>query len=77
MTDGSALGVDIATDTDEIVVRIGGILGSQSCVGGDVVTLSCSSDATERRDLFEHANSTWIVEGQSLFLLNQPVSPRS
>ncbi|MEE3310647.1 MAG: ABC transporter permease, partial [Candidatus Thermoplasmatota archaeon] len=70
VADGSALGVDIAVDSNEIVIRIGGILGSQSCVGSDTASLSCTSDATERRDLFEHANSTWVVEGQSLFLLD-------
>ena len=70
VTDGSALGVDLAVDYDEIVVRIGGILGSQSCVGSDAASLSCTSDATERRDLFEHVASTWVIEGQSLFLLD-------
>ena len=70
VTDGSALGVDLAVDSNEIMVRIGGILGSQSCVGSDTASLSCSSDPTERRDLFEHGNSTWVVEGQSLFLLD-------
>ncbi len=70
VTDGTALGVDLAVDTNEIVVRIGGVLGSQSCVGSDVASLSCTSDSTERRDLFEHAGSTWIVEGQSLLLLD-------
>ena len=71
VTDGSALGVDLAVDTNEIVVRIGGVLGSQSCVGSDASSLSCTSDSTERRDLFEHAGATWIVEGQSLLLLDE------
>ena len=68
--DGSALGVDLAVDADEIVVRIGGILGSQTCSGADPTSLTCNSDSTERRDLFEHGNSTWVVEGQSVYLLD-------
>ena len=68
--DGSALGVDMAVDSDEIIIRIGGILGSQTCSGAEPATLTCIADSTERRDLFEHANSTWIVEGQSLYLLD-------
>ncbi|MFL2946810.1 MAG: FtsX-like permease family protein [Candidatus Poseidoniales archaeon] len=68
--DGSALGVDLAVDEDEIIVRIGGILGSQTCSGNDATALNCTQDSTERRDLFEHGNSTWVVEGQSLFLLD-------
>ncbi len=70
VADGSALGVDLAVDGDEIVVRIGGILGSQTCSGGNVESLICSQDTTERRDLFEHSNSTWVVEGQSLYHLD-------
>ncbi|MDE0708411.1 MAG: ABC transporter permease, partial [Candidatus Poseidoniales archaeon] len=70
VADGSAFGVDLAVDGDEIVVRIGGILGSQTCSGGNVESLICSQDTTERRDLFEHSNSTWVVEGQSLYHLD-------
>ncbi len=68
--DGSALGVDLAVDDDEIIIRIGGVLGSQTCSGVDASALICTPDAVERRDLFEHGNSTWVLEGQSLFLLD-------
>ena len=68
--DGSALGVDLAVDDDEIIIRIGGILGSQTCSGADVATLTCSPDSVERRDLFAHGNATWVVEGQSLYHLD-------
>ena len=45
VNDGSALGVDIAVDDDEIIIRIGGILGSQTCSGSDVESLNCSQDS--------------------------------
>ena len=69
VNDGSALGVDITVDEYEIIIRIGGILGSQTCSGTDIESLNCSQDSTERRDLFEHGSSTWVIEGQSLYLL--------
>ena len=66
VNDSSALGVDLVVDDDEIVIRIGGVFGSQTCVGADVSSLSCSQDSVERRDMFEHQNSTWVLEGQSV-----------
>ena len=70
INDGSALGVDLAVDDDEIVVRIGGVLGSTTCSGDEPTGLTCTADTVERRDLFEHAGSTWVVEGQSIHHLD-------
>ena len=72
--DSSALTADLAVDEDEIVVTIGDILGSQTCSGPDINSLVCSADTAERRDLFEHGNSTWVLEGQALRQLNDGLS---
>ena len=72
--DGSALTYSMATDNDEIIVTVGGILGSQTCMGSTPDSMNCESDSTERRDLFMHANSTWFVEGQSLHQLDDGIS---
>ncbi|GIS44567.1 MAG: hypothetical protein Ct9H90mP16_16370 [Candidatus Poseidoniales archaeon] len=72
--DGSALTYSMATDNDEIIVTVGGILGSQTCTGSTPDSMNCESDSTERRDLFMHANSTWFVEGQSLHQLDDGAS---
>ena len=68
--DGSALTYSMATDDDEIVVTVGGILGSQTCTSSAPESMNCASDSTERRDLFTHADSTWFIEGQSLHQLD-------
>ena len=68
--DGSALKVSLAVDEDEIIVTIGGILGSQTCSGSNITSLVCSVDSIERRDMFGHGNSTWVLEGQTLHLLD-------
>ena len=72
--DGSALTLALATNEDEIIVTIGGILGSQTCTGSSPDSINCVGDTIERRDLFEHANSTWFVEGQLVHLLSGGVS---
>lgn len=69
-SDGSAMSIDLATDADEIIVRIGGLLGSRTCTGSVEIPLTCLDDANERRDLFGHGGATWILESQTLSLLD-------
>ncbi|MDP6899296.1 MAG: FtsX-like permease family protein [Candidatus Thalassarchaeaceae archaeon] len=77
LNDGSAMDVDLSTDSDEIHIRISRLLGSYSCsipvsIAFDA-SLHCANDAIERRHLFSHGHSSWIDDGQTLQLLDNNI----
>jgi len=76
LDDGSAMRLDMAIDDSQLHIRIERLLGSRSCsfslenTTNTPLSQFCSDDLVERRNLFSHAGSAWVDNGQSLHLLD-------